>query len=125
MHFSPPKILYPFLFTPIFPTRPSHISLYFVTQICFMNNKYHKVLLCVILSSRQLYPPTYPTHFPLHSVFEHSQPMSFPATCFLFTHFCVPFFIWTAGSVWCIRNLMAATLKWELPLFSCIRLRLS
>ena len=36
IHFSLPKILYPFLFTPYIPQRPdSHISLYFITQILF------------------------------------------------------------------------------------------
>ena len=41
--------------------QPATFPFVLSTKDYFMNNKYHKVLLCVILCSRQLYPPTY-TH---------------------------------------------------------------
>jgi len=51
--------------------------------------KFFFVSFCAVAS--YILPPHRPTHLLQHSVLEHSQSMSFPATSFLFTHIWVLF----------------------------------
>ena len=96
----------------------------------FIHNKYHKVLLCVSPSSRQLYPPVYTrtTSSKLCSRTHSADVLPCHAICFLFTHIFVSTPTppnGTVGALWYIRSLAAFHWSGNCVFCSCIRLWLS
>jgi hypothetical protein len=120
------KTLYPFLFTPIHAIMPNqpHFPLFYHPKIILWIMTITKFCFVSFSAVARYIPPLTPTHLPQHSIIEHSQPMSPSAICFMFTHICF-IFNGTAVALWCIKNLMTATVKWDCLFLSCIRLRLS